>query len=655
VADTKEIKLVSLVQPNFQTGPSRLNVYHLPYSVGCVWSYAYTHPTISSSYRLDHIIWRRDPVDDVAKKLAENAIVIFSAYIWNRKYNYVLAKKIKKLNPSVVTIFGGPEVPVSDPAIFEKHPYIDYVVKKEGEITFLSLLLHINDSAQPVPTGILINQHGQLIDTGEGERILDLSQLPSPYGSGIFDKIVNDNPQVAWTATIESNRGCPYQCTFCDWGGLTYSKVRHFPIERVFKDIEWVGKNCDGMWMADANFGMFVDRDRAIIDKLIETHRKGPGPNYFYTNWAKNQKSEVVELISKLSSESTLISNGLTVSVQSMTPEVLDIIKRTNLKQHKIKEIFDLAEKSNLQVYTELILGLPGETVESFMNTVYEVMEAGNHHGVDIFQCQLLENAELNRVQSEIYNIKTKDWVDYISPRQDINDQSDYELIESIAVTTETSTLPKEKMLYIMAWTAFMGLFHFYGFSTQLSRFLRKYINESYQDFYKKLYHSYCQDSYFSHIHKDQVENYRSLIEHGKILNPMVTAVPFNGVKVGSGVLMRTHIDNRVEYTFEFLEKFIKENYNLPADLVDQLLDYQQQTLFTHKKSHKSYESVVTYDYNFYDYLASDAALDSKVTLKFSTKNIQHNLELEDFVESLYFRKKQAIGLLKINSLKDNV
>lgn len=649
------MKLISLVQTNFQTGPTRLNAFYMPYTVGCLWAYACTHPTISNEYELDHIIWRRDPIDNVAKNLATNSIVIFSSYVWNRKYNYVLAKKIKQHNPSVITIFGGPDVPISDPKIFEKHPYIDYAVKKEGEIAFLSLLLHITDSSHHLPQGILYNQQGQLVDTGDSERIFDLSQLPSPYVSGVFDKIVMDNPGVSWVATIETNRGCPYQCTFCDWGSLTYSKVRHFPIERVFKEIEWVGQHCHGTWIADANFGMFIDRDSAIVDKLIEVHNKGPGLNYFYTNWAKNQKSEVVELMFKLSTKSKLISNGLTVSVQSTTPEVLDIVKRTNLKQHKIKEIFSLAEKSNVQVYTELILGLPGETVESFMNTVYEIIEAGNHHGIFVWQSQLLENAELTQVQKEVYGIKTKDWIDYISPIQVTYDMSDSELNESIAVTTETSTLPKQDMLHIMGWVAFMFAFHFYGFSTQLSRFLCKYIDESYRDFYKKLYDSYCQDPYFSSIHKEQIENYRSLLEHGKTLdNSIANVVPLNAVNIHGALLMRTHIDHRVDYTFNFLEKFLKENYNLPPNLLDQLLDYQQQSWYTYKKSQKFYESTVTYDYNFYEFLTNDAPLNSTTTLKFSTKNIQHILKFNDFIEGLYLRQKYGIGVLQISPVKDS-
>lgn len=649
VAHTEKIKALSLVQPNFQTGPTNLNVFYLPYSVGCIWSYAVTNPVVASSYSLDQIIWHRDSVDATAEKLSNNHIVVFGTYVWNRQYNYTLSKKIKKINPNVVTIFGGPEIPIGDPDIFVKHPFMDYVVKKEGEQVFQDLLLYLANSELSMPPGLLVNQQGIAVDTGAEERIFDLSALPSPYLTGFFDKIVAEHPTVAWTATLETNRGCPYQCTFCDWGSLTYNKTRLFPIERVFADIEWIGTHCNGVWTTDANFGMFVDRDRSIVDKIIAVHRQGPGLKYFYTNWAKNQKTEVIDLIKKFNNESTLISNGLTVSVQSMTPKVLDIIKRTNLKQHNIKEIFKLAETNKLWVYTELILGLPGETSESFMDAVFKIINAGNHHGIDIFQCQLLENSELTRVQKDIYNIKTVDWSDYISPLQNISEQ-DHELTETIAVTTETSSLSKADMLSTMSWIAFMTAFHFYGFSTQISRFINNYCNESYQDFYSKLYNQYRSDTYFGQLHTVITKNYSSLLEQGKLIDPLITLVPINAVNISSGILMRVHIDQTLNYTFEFLFRFINQHYDLPSDLAQQLLDYQQQVLLTYEKVIGPDSHSVSYDYDFCRYIEQGSNLFQATNLTFSTKTMQQNQSYVEFIENLYFRKKQQFGLLTVST-----
>ena len=86
---------------------------------------------------------------------------------------------------------------------------------------------------------------------------------------------------------------------------------------------------------------------------------------------------------------------GLTVSLQSMDDQVLDNIKRRNMELNKITEIFDLCNRENIPVYTELILGLPGETAESWKENFWKIFRVGNHSGINILQAQMLENAEI--------------------------------------------------------------------------------------------------------------------------------------------------------------------------------------------------------------------------------------------------------------------
>ena len=68
---------------------------------------------------------------------------------------------------------------------------------------------------------------------------------------------------------IETNRGCPYHCTFCDWGTLIYSKIAKLPLERVFDEIDWLSRSgISDVMPADANFGIFADRDGQIGDRF---------------------------------------------------------------------------------------------------------------------------------------------------------------------------------------------------------------------------------------------------------------------------------------------------------------------------------------------------------------------------------------------------
>ncbi len=145
---------------------------------------------------------------------------------------------------------------------------MDICVKQEGEIAFKRILEeHLKETPNytSIP-GLLINDNGKTILTGSSPRIDDLDVIPSPYLSGIFDKLMSKYPEVRWNATLETNRGCPYACTFCDWGSLTYNKVKVFNLERVFDELEWIAqKGIDFVSFTDANFGIFADIGNNIV------------------------------------------------------------------------------------------------------------------------------------------------------------------------------------------------------------------------------------------------------------------------------------------------------------------------------------------------------------------------------------------------------
>jgi len=410
------MKFISLVQPNFRQGPIEVNAYYLPYTVGVIWAYANKFNEIKNNYQINEIIFKRDPVEKVAELLKNDFIVAFSVYVWNKNYSFELAKLLKKINPNIILIFGGPEIPIEDKNIFVNYPFMDYVIKNEGEKSFKALLEKIIELEDKVSIpGLLINDNGQLIDTGVPLRIDDLNEIPSPYIEGVFDKIIADNPTVEWNATLETNRGCPYACTFCDWGSLTYSKVKKFELERVFQELEWIGKNkCGFVTVTDANFGIFVERDNQIADKLLEVQDTYGYPYTFSVTWAKNQKDEVINIVKKLIS-SEKFNQGLTVSVQSMNLDVLENIKRKNLEQHRIKEILRLCELKTVPTYTELILGLPGETLSSWKENFWQLFDSGAHTGINIFQAQLFVNAEMNLLQKKLYELKSQTVYDYMS------------------------------------------------------------------------------------------------------------------------------------------------------------------------------------------------------------------------------------------------
>jgi tRNA A37 methylthiotransferase MiaB len=632
------MKKISLVQPNFQQGPKEFNAHYLPYSVGVLWAYVNQFESVSSSYQLEDIIWRRDNISDTVAKLKHCDIVGFSTYVWNKNYNYTLARKLKEINPTCIIVFGGPEMPITKKDIFKKLPFIDVVIKSEGEIILKALLDAITDKTSwDSIKGLLINQNGVALDTGDGDRISDLEELPSPYLTGVFDKIMAETTDVEWNATVETNRGCPYACTFCDWGSLTYNKVKKFNLEKVFAELEWIGqKGCGFVTITDANFGMFVERDNAIADKLIEVQEKYGCPNSFSMSWAKDQKPEVFDIVFKLI-KNPKFNQGLTVSVQSMDLSVLENIKRKNLAQHKIENIFALCDKNNVPVYTEIILGLPGETKDTWKEGFYKIYRAGNHTGINILHAQMLENAEMNLLQKKLYGITSVPVYDYMSGSYNYN-----ELQECVEVVTGTKDMPTEEMLDSQAFSWFMQTFHINGLTTYISRFLHKHAEIDYSVFYNKLWNYLNTDPWFIQECKELRQYYSNWMIDGKINHPNISNIEVHGWNIIHRTTLNMHLNRKYDYVFDLIENFVMSEFNIDQGCLTQLLQFQRNYVVDYDRI-SQFPYTVNFDYDFLGYILDNNKLEVPVTYKFDFYESK-DISLDRFLENIYFGRKRNFG-----------
>lgn len=630
-------KIVSFVQTNFQQGPREMNAYYLPYSAGIILASALANNT---NWKLGELVWRRDPIESTAQKLCQSDVVGFSTYVWNHQYNYRLAERIKQLNPTCTIVMGGPEPAITDPKIFEKNPWMDIVIKMEGEQTFAKVLATEPADRLQIP-GLLLNINGQVLDTGDSERIENLDDLPSPYLSGLFDQLIADYPDITWNATLETNRGCPYQCTFCDWGSLTYNKVKKFDLERVFAELEWIGQHCGFLTIADANFGMFTDRDNEIITKLIEIqHRWGRVKNFSMT-WAKNQKPEVVRMVNRLVKESPSVGQGITVSVQSMDEQVLDIVKRRNLDQHKIREIFALCDQHNIPVHTEIILGLPGETEHSWRENFWQLFRAGNHTGISIQYAQLLENAEMNLQQRQFYRLESVPIYDYMSGSYDNG-----EIDESIDVVVGTRDIPRDRMLNVMVWNSFIQTFHVNGFSNYIARYMAAQ-GTDYEIFYDRLWQQVQIDPWWKAQFRENQHWYEEWISKGRV-HCKVGGIPVPGWHLHNRLTLVIHAENRVEYLYEFLHDFVCKHFDI--DYAEQLVDFQQATVIDYARL-KQLPEIRTYDRDFWGILSLGESTNQPATYKFFTRE-DTDMSQQTFLENFYFGRKRNFGKAHIMRLE---
>lgn len=640
-------KIVSFVNPNFQQGPKEFNAYYLPYSAAVLWCYVSQFDEVKDNYELGEFIWRRDKIEDAVETLSHSDVVGFSTYVWNRSYSTVLGRELKKANPNIFIVAGGPEYPIEQPNFFEKFPYIDICVKLEGEKSFRRILEEHskeNPDYKSIP-GILINDNGKTIDTGESVRIDDLDTIPSPYLSGLFDKLMAKHPEIRWNATLETNRGCPYACTFCDWGSLTYNKVKVFDLQRVFDELEWIGKNgLDFVSFTDANFGIFEKRDGLIADKLIEVQKKYGNPKAYTIAWAKNQKQEVVDIVRKLIYEGGA-KIGLNLSVQTMDENVLDIIKRKNLEMNKIEEVFKMCEEHNIPLYTELILGLPGETLDSWKENFYKLYKSGNHTGITVYQAQLLENAEMNLLQRKLYKLEGRVVYDYL-----VGTYNEHELREGVEVIVSTRDLPKEKMIQAQLHSWFMNTFHINGITTYISRVLHKMYGIEYREFYEKLWNYVKADPWLNSEADRIAEHYSNWTIHGKIDHVPIRGVEIHGWNLIHSTIISLHSEDKHEHIFNIVEKFLRNEFDLEESLLKELILFQKTYLIDYKQI-ADYPKHIEFKHDIFGYVQDQGKeLVNPVKYEFDFPEDKQQ-SLERFCEQIFFARRRNFGKAWITKL----
>jgi len=631
------------VQPNFQQGPKEFNAYYLPYSAGVIWSYSLADPAIRERFKVTEFLWRREAIEETADRLCKNDLVAFSTYVWNHRYNYELARQIKARNPNTVILFGGPEPAITDVNIFRDNPFMDLIICYEGEITFKRVLEVFDTKNWETVAGLLINRNGEAVKTEEAKRIESLEEVESPYLSGIFDQLIADHPEVTWQGTLETNRGCPYQCTFCDWGSLTYNKVKKFKLERVFAELEWMAQhNFDWISITDANFGMYPERDGMIADKIIECQEKYGSPRTFSVAWAKNQKKEVIDIVKKLL-DAKGFNQGLTLSVQSLDLDVLENIRRKNMEMNKLNEVFELCDQRNIPAYTELILGLPGETLETWKKNFYALYELNQHTGITTFQAQLLENAEMNLLQKKLFKITSQPVTDYFAGSYSVE-----HIEESIDVITGTKDMPTPVMLDAQIFAWFQTTFHINGFATLAARFINKYMGISYNDYYEELFAHFMTNDWVKKEEAEARMYFNNWMMTGRINHPKI-GVEIHGWNIIHRTSMNMHQENQVEQLYDHLEKFL-ERYHLPPDLLASLMKLQR-SYYIKYDDRNQYPMDLQLDYNIWEYLSFSKSLEKVPTVYRLDFPEDKTMSFNRFLELFYFARRRNFGKATVDRI----
>ena len=367
---------------------------YLPFVAGLLQRYVECNAPDPDRYRFLLPIYRRTPVRDAVASLDGADVIGFSTYVWNGRISLEIARRLKQNNPETVIIFGGPHVPDHPEEFLRENSFIDIAVHNEGEATFLELLESLPDRDWAGIPGIsYLDQGGEFIRTADRTRFRDLDEVPSPYIDGTFEPLMEANPQENWIGLWETNRGCPFQCTFCDWGSATAAKVNKFGLDRLKQEADWFSaRKIEYIFCCDANFGI-QKRDVDIAEYVAHIKKTTGYPTALSVQNTKNA-TERAYLTQKILSDAGL-NKGVALSMQSVDTNTLESIKRDNISLDSYLELQRRFTRDGVETYSDLILGLPGETYDSFAEGIDRLIESGQHNRIQFNNLSILPNAEM--------------------------------------------------------------------------------------------------------------------------------------------------------------------------------------------------------------------------------------------------------------------
>lgn len=302
-----------------------------------------------------------------------------SQYMWNSELNLYFAKLIKKLNPKCLVIAGGPNLDFSEIRrikYFKDYPFVDICIADDGEIPFAEIVKRLlsGESNADICRNTVAGSYSFNTESGKiiasaltPPRLNTLDVFGSIYADGFFDEFLNQG----FYPFLQTARGCPFTCAFCHSGDSYYSRMIFLSSDLFRKDLEYLGKRFAGgpLYLANTNMSFFP-QDFTIAKIIREVKEKYDWPRIINVNSGKDSK-KLLEMLS-------IINFQPVVALQTLTPKVLENIKRKNISfadyisfQHAV------SEKTGKISSTELILGLPGESKETFLETLKTVLNSG--------------------------------------------------------------------------------------------------------------------------------------------------------------------------------------------------------------------------------------------------------------------------------------
>jgi radical SAM superfamily enzyme YgiQ (UPF0313 family) len=280
------------------------------------------------------------PLDIVEVLLArEPRIIGLGVYIWNVEETREVVSAIKRLRPDITIILGGPEVSYE----LETQPVValaDYMITGEADVKFAEVCAQLLRGEKPASKVI-------------PAELPDVTRLALPYDLYNADDIAH---RVIY---VEASRGCPFTCEFC-LSSLDIP-VRQFPLEKMLDALQQlIDRGVKQFKFVDRTFNLNLNVSRALLLFFLERYRPGM---FFHFEMVPDRLPEPLrEVIAKFPAGALQFEVG----IQTFNEEVGGLIKRRQNYARLEENVTFLRAQTGVHIHADLIVGLPGESVESF-------------------------------------------------------------------------------------------------------------------------------------------------------------------------------------------------------------------------------------------------------------------------------------------------
>lgn len=304
----------------------------------------------------EHFIWKE--VEHYLRKY-NPTLVGMGTTTTKMRSALTIAKIVKQVNPTIKIVIGGLHA-TTMPEDILKSKDVDFVVRGEGEFTFLELIqaLEKNASYTEIKGLSYKNQSQQFVHNSERPYLENLDELPFPNKSLIID----EQKEKATYRIIFCSRGCPYRCNYCNTASIWGRKVRYHSVQRIVAEMKKIKQEekTNSIQFFDDTFTLYPKWVAALCNEMIKEE-----VNMTWSCLTRIDKLDTATLTLMKKAGCT----GIAMGVESGSQRVLDAVKK-DLTLEKIMQGQKIINEVGIPWDAFIMLGMPYETKEDMRATI---------------------------------------------------------------------------------------------------------------------------------------------------------------------------------------------------------------------------------------------------------------------------------------------